>query len=66
MNAQGVDERMINVHYYYYVLISVTVFAGFPKWLRSNRRMSRTALDSYSGGSTGEGRRTVSRLYVAR
>ena len=32
VSAQGVDERMVNVHYYYYIMISAAGYLWIPRF----------------------------------
>ena len=70
VSAQGVDERMINVHYYYYcrqfdslsvsLCLSVCGFCGRKATLKRMKRVSRTQLKNYVNREVGLGSHTLS------
>ena len=48
VSAQGVDERMINVHYYYYEASSRTLRVGSASWAM-NSAICLYLIEEYNG-----------------
>ena len=55
VNAQGVDERMINVRYYLSVIILLLVLVGVSNLFFCYAQSTRTVISARNGGGKGGG-----------